>query len=123
MQKRTNSLQQFVALRSALVQERDTLQKRLQEIDLVLNCREVSSSVAPKKAVPRSRRVENSLSLREAVAKAVGKKPLTKQEILTEVEKVGYRFGAKKPIKSLEVFLYTTGKKMLKRVNGKFAAR
>ena len=105
------------------MQERDTLQKRLQEIDLVLGRRAVSLPPTRKGIVTRSKRVENSLSLREAVTKAVGKKPLTKQEILSEVEKVGYRFGAKQPIKSLEVFLYTTGKKFLKRVDGKFVAR
>jgi len=129
MQKRTNSLQQFVALRSALVQERDTLQKRLVELDLVLGGRalalptERKNAVTRRKGLTRGRRLKNSLSLREAVEKAVKKGPLTKQEILAEVQKAGYRFGGKAPIKSLEVFLYTAGKKMLKRVDGKFAAR
>jgi hypothetical protein len=123
MQKRSDSLQQFVALRSALVQERGNLQKRLQEIDRVLGGREVSPPAIPRGTIARSKRLKNALSLREAVAKAVGKKPLSKDEILAGVQKLGYRFGGKAPIKSLEVFLYTAGKKTLRRVNGKFAAR
>lgn len=123
MRKKADSLQQFVALRSALVQERDIIQKRLQEIDRALDGGAIPSQSNPQRSATKGRRLKNSMSLREAVVKAVGKKPLTKHEILSEVQRVGYRFGGKKPIKSLEVFLYTAGKKLLQRVDGKFVAR
>ena len=48
------------------------------------------------------------------------KRPMTKQEILSEVEKLGYRFIAKDPVNSLNTVLY--GKKpKFKHAGGKFS--
>ena len=61
------------------------------------------------------------MTLREAVTKAVSSRSLTRREILQEVQNLGYRFKSKNPGKSLDVFLYGTGKHLFNRVDGKFA--
>jgi len=61
------------------------------------------------------------MPLREAVSQAVAQGPLNRQEILQEIGKLGYKFNAKNPMKSLDVFLYGTGKHLFKRVDGKFS--
>ena len=54
-----------------------------------------------------AKRTKNVISLREAIAKVTARKPLSKQEILTAVQKEGYRFGGKDPMNSLQSFLYS----------------
>jgi hypothetical protein len=73
----------------------------------------VPSSVAK----PRS---ENVFSLREAVLRVTKDRPLTKQEILTRIEKIGYRTKAKNPMTVLNPLLYGKNPKF-KRDNGRFS--
>jgi hypothetical protein len=71
---------------------------------------------SPKPA--KAGKVKNKLSLREAVLTVTKAKALTRQEILSGVQKLGYVFKAKDPLNSLSTLLYTD--KGIKNVGGKF---
>ncbi len=133
MRKESNTLQKFHALRSALISEREAIQKRLNELSAVLGADEAPAAVVAPASAPvpkrrgrppgqKNRVVPNTMSLREAVLKVLTTTPMTKQELLDAVQKVGYRFASAKPKFSLETFLYGTGRKLVKKVDGKFAA-
>ena len=127
---RTSSdpLKAFVSIRASLEAERARLSARLVEIEGALG---TFAAAAPAKTAGKSaklavapasrKRAQNELSLKEAVIKALEKKPLTKAEILEGVQKVGYKFTAKNPTNSLNTLLY--GKKpKFKNEDGKFSA-
>ena len=104
---KVDSVKQFVALRAALTQEKARLESRLAEINRALgNGVATASKRSPVQGRPRA---ENSMSLREAVARVTKNKPLTKPEILKAIQKIGYKFTAKDPMNSLNVVLYTPG--------------
>lgn len=122
---RTSSdpLKAFVTLRTSLESERAKLTARLAEVEAALGT--IAATGGAKSAAkgvtfaPR-KRAQNELSLKEAVLKAIEKKPLTKAEILAAVEKLGYKFTAKNPTNSLNTLLY--GKKpKFKTQDGKFS--
>jgi hypothetical protein len=121
---RTSSdpLKAFVTLRTSLEAERAKLTARLAEVEAALGTIAASGgakSAAKGTFAPR-KRAQNELSLKEAVLKAIEKKPLTKAEILAAVEKLGYKFTAKNPTNSLNTLLY--GKKpKFKTQDGKFS--
>lgn len=117
---KTDSLKQYIELRQALLEEKAELQNRLTQIDQVLEGKPVAAQRgpkptraarapkaprAPRKPVPR---LQNKMSLREAVTKVTSAKPLTKKEILEGVKGLGYRFASKDPMNSLSVMLYTS---------------
>ncbi len=116
---KTDKLKQFVALRNSLVNEKAALERRLTEINKALGASEAKASIAtaPKNAPPR--RIENPMSLKEAMRQVTAAKPLTKKEILEAIHKIGYRFAAKDPRNSMNVILYTKGN--FKNQNGKFS--
>jgi hypothetical protein len=103
---KTASVKQFMVLRTALQQEKAKLEARLKEIRIALDG--VGNSYSTSGKAPTSRAI-NALSLREAVAKVVAAKPLTKPEILDAVAKIGYEFTARDPMMSLNTLLYTPG--------------
>jgi aspartate aminotransferase-like enzyme len=103
---KTASVKQFMALRSALEQEKKKLEARLKEIRIALDG--VASASGGRGLTPTSRAV-NALSLREAVAEVVRAKPLNKLEILDAVASIGYKFTARDPMMSLNTLLYTPG--------------
>ena len=118
---KSTSVKQFVALRAALLTEKAQLEARLNEICAGLETTVTvtappapapAQSAAPGRALRKKRpaRIENALSLHEAVTKAVAAKPLTKPEILKGVDDLGYKFAASKPVMSLNTLLYTPGK-------------
>ena len=123
----TNSLKQFVALRESLQRERVNLAARLADIDRALG---ISSSAAaslppaPRRGRPpkvkrvRPPYVENAMPLKDAILKVTKAKPLTKEEILAAVQKIGYRFASSQPLHSLSVRLYAD--KAIKNFGGKF---
>jgi hypothetical protein len=125
--KNQDLLQKYHALRSALTKERDAIQKRLKELNAVFGG-ESTATVAPppvrKLGRPPGRpaRVKNQMSLREAVLKVLSATPISRDELLAAVQKAGYRFASTNPLNSLQTFLYGSGKKLVKNVNGKFAA-
>jgi len=113
-------LKQYVASRDSLVKEKTALELRLAQINKALgsNAPAVAAKMAPT-AAPAAKRVKNALSLKEAAQKVTSARPLTKKEILAGVKKIGYRFGAKDPMNSLNVILYTKGN--FKNEGGKFS--
>jgi hypothetical protein len=127
-----DSLKKFVSLRESLQKEKAVLEQRLAEINAALGV-DASSVAAPSPAArkkkakgaatkaPRAKgaRGGNTMSLRDAVLKATSEKPLTKQEILKAVDKLGYKFNTKNPLASVNVVLYS--KKQFKQVDGKFS--
>jgi hypothetical protein len=113
------SVKQFVALRAALLNEKAQLEARLKEICAGLEMTApTSAATAPAKVAvlgrppkkKRAARVENTMSLYEAVTKAVAAKPLTKEEILKAIDGLGYKFSASNPMMSLNTLVYTPGK-------------
>ncbi len=127
---RLDSLKKFVSLRDALHKEKAELEARLAQINKALGSAEAMGAAAPaakrvkaaaKPKTPRAKggRGLNAISLRDAVLKVTSEKPLTKEEILKAVEKIGYKFATKKPLASLNVVLYS--KKQFKQVDGKFS--
>ncbi len=78
---------------------------------------------APASAPARARRgagkrAKNPMSLRDAVLAVTKARPLTRQEVLAGVQKLGYVFAAKDPLNSLSTLLYTD--KGIKNTGGKF---
>ena len=101
-------LKAYLNLRQKLQQERTALDGRLQQINQALSHSPtaVSASPAARKFV---RQGQNRLSLPQAVVQVTSAKSLTKPEILQAVQKLGYRFSTREPMKSLNPVLY--GKK------------
>jgi hypothetical protein len=130
MRKQIDSVQQFTNLRAALVSERETLRKRLQQLDAALAG--IGTGAAPRaqeKAARRSvkpsarpSRASNTMSIREAVAKVTARKPLSVREIVEAVQKIGYKFTSSDPVNSVGAYLYGAhGRKLFKRADGKFS--
>jgi hypothetical protein len=130
---RQDSLQQFVALRSALERERHSLQNRLREIERVLGS--VAAGAAPSpgrraaaparaKSAGGRRRRPNAVSLREAIGAATSRTPLSVRDIVAAVQKNGYRFQSTNPVNSVGAYLYgPEGKKHFNRADGKFSSK
>ncbi len=110
---RSDSLQQYLSLREALMRERNELQQRLIDINQVLGgeihvpfVKAAGGEIpGPLKGARGRGRKRSGLSLREAVMQ-VATSPLTKEEILQRVQSLGYRFSTKNPLNSLGVILY-----------------
>jgi hypothetical protein len=127
--KRPDPLKQFVTLYQRFQAEKRQLEARLAEINQALG--EGGVATAPKQTPPRMRRstsfpargrrrIKNPISLPKAVAQLTSRRPMTKQEILSEVVKLGYRFTAKNPVNSLNTVLY--GKKpKFRHAGGRFS--
>lgn len=122
--KKPDSLKQFVLLSQSLRNEKAQLESRLGEINEALgevvtqDDSEIRPSSAPRATIQR--RIKNPISLPKAVLQLTSQRPLTRPEILSEVEKLGYRFRAKDPLNSLNTVLY--GKKpKFRNEDGKFS--
>ncbi len=117
------ALKQFVQLRSKLVAEKVALEARLQAINEALDIpspSQDSGRTATKGKPGRKPGGRRSpMSLKVAVAKVTASKPLTREEIVEAVQKIGYRFTGKSPIASLGAVLYGN-KSAFKNVGGKF---
>jgi hypothetical protein len=116
---KVDSIKQFVALRAALTNEKARLEARLAEINRALGQTGPAPAPAKSKPVVSRARARNAMSLKEAVTRATRNKPMTRQEILKAIGKLGYKFTAKDPMNSLNVTLYTKGN--FKNANGKFS--
>ncbi len=125
-------LKEFTQLRTAMIKRQAELQRELAAIHAALGTptteaapkatatRARAAANAPAKRGPR-KRPENSLSLAEAVLTVTKDKPLSKPEILSAVEALGYKFSAKSPLNSLNTLLYTN--KQIKNTGGKFGPK
>ena len=124
---KNNTLKKFAALRTFLVNEKRSLEKRLSEINAVLGSETatvsapaaVVRSVAPAKTKAKTPRTRNAVSLKEVVNQVTTGKPMTKEEIYAAVKKEGYTFSTTKPFASINVVLYTKGQ--FKNNGGKFS--
>jgi predicted DNA-binding transcriptional regulator len=123
-------IKQYLALQERLQREKTQLQQRLGEIDQALagastrlgmvrgignNRRGVTTK--PSQHV---RRIQNELSLKQAILKAIAKRPLSRREILQQVQKLGYRFASSNPLNTLGATLYGN-KKLFKNKGGQFS--
>jgi hypothetical protein len=117
---KTDALKQYISLRDSIFAEREQLVSRLREIDEALGAmgfRGRDGYYGPRTASGRAR---NELSLKEAVAKVIDGKALTKHEILDAVLRLGYQFSTDDPLNSLGVILYGKNPKF-KNENGRFS--
>ncbi|NBR85868.1 MAG: hypothetical protein EBY09_06905 [Verrucomicrobia bacterium] len=119
-----NNVNQYVALREALVKEKAKLEARLAEINRALGGRASEAGTSgpkpgPKAGSRRGKRAKNELSMKEAAVKALAAKPLSRTELLDAVLKLGYKFTASNPLNSLSTLLYSD--KSFKNSNGKFS--
>jgi hypothetical protein len=140
MPKQNDAVQQFTALRAALLSERATLEKRLQQLNAALGggtipaaptsgSKKPSPVTKPVKSAKRGRppgkprNAANAMPIREAITKVTAKQPLSVREIVDAVKKIGYKFQSSNPVNSVGAYLYGAhGKKYFKRANGKFRA-
>jgi len=114
-----DAIQQFTKLRDSLIAEKGHLQQRLSQIDLALG-RPTEGSGRVAGATRGRGRGRNGLSLKAAIIQATAKKALTKEEILAAVKKAGYKFATKRPIATLNAYLYQKGNFV--RRDGRFSA-
>lgn len=130
---KSDSLQQYVPHLESILNEKAELEKRLDEIDQILQSlqsKESSSSTPPPSGGAKQARAakkvskvgvraraQNKLSLREAIRQATARKPLTKVEIVEAIGKLGYKFSTSNPLNSLSSVLYG-GKKEFQNVGG-----
>lgn len=96
---KNDNLEQFKNVRTALLSEKQELEARLHEINEALG---QNFFVQARRGRPTGA----GLTLKDAVLQVIAGKSLTKQEILTAVENLGYRFSTANPINSLGVILY-----------------
>jgi len=124
----------IVQLHASLVKEKASLEQRLAIINKTL--RSIGGSVnsgasvskedvaiaAPKpgKRGGARRRLDNPMPLKKAIIQVTKAKPLTKDEILAAVLKLGYKFTGPNPMNSINVHLYTKGQ-FKKHSGGRFS--
>lgn len=102
MNEKNNNLKDFLELREMLLTEKSDLETRLAEICVALGLVTYQGSSRGRAAGQGN----NAISLRLAVMRLTNGRALTKSQILTELEAVGYKFRTSKPINSLGVILY-----------------
>lgn len=113
---------EFLKLKKELLKERAGLVERIKQINSVLDAQEFYLSksgnprLRPKRSLDSPR---NSMTLRDAVIMITRKKPMTKDQILMELGKIGYEFATPKPMNSLNATLYSKG--TFKREKGRFS--
>ena len=115
-----DSIKQFTKLRNSLVAEKGQLEKRLSQLNSLLGAGSEQGSQESARGVRGRGRSRNGLSLKAAIIQATAKKALTKEEILAAVKKDGYKFATKRPIATLNAYLYQKGKFV--RRDGRFSA-
>lgn len=117
---RLTDVDKYLALRESLTKEKAALEARLAAINRALTGPAPAAAVrAGRKPGLRRKRAKNELSLKEAVAKALAGKSLSRTDLLQAVMKLGYTFTAKKPLNSLSTLLYSD--RSIKNNGGKFS--
>ncbi|MDA1275089.1 MAG: hypothetical protein O2960_13735 [Verrucomicrobia bacterium] len=119
---KNDSVRKYIALRESLQKDKVMLEERLSQINRALSGGG-SSGPAPKQmsapSAKKRRSRKNKMSLKAAVAEVTKAKALTKPEILTAIDKLGYQFSAPNPINSLNTVLYSN--RQFKNVKGWFS--
>jgi len=116
-----NILDQYLSLRKALHRERAQLEARLEQINRALSDTSAAPTASTKPLTRAVRRIKNSISMKAAVIEATTGHPMTKQEILEAIQKMGFRSASKNPMASLSTLLYGKNPRF-KNVNGRFSA-
>lgn len=123
-----SDIRRYINLRDSLMQEKTKLENRLQEINEALGHERAPTAnvstgarMPQKSGTRRGRgRASGGLSLRDAVLQVTSGGALSKEEILSGVQGLGYRFSTNNPMNSLGVILY--GKKpRFKNDGGRFS--
>jgi hypothetical protein len=110
----------YITLREGLTKEKQQLEERLSRINEALGESEGFGGAGASRGRGRPPGGSGTLSLREAVLQATGKRSMTKQEILDEVQRLGYRFSTSNPANSLGTILYGKNPRF-KNENGYFS--
>jgi hypothetical protein len=126
---RTDVVRLYAKLQNQLLAEKRSLEARLNEINQVLGSESVPARGRSDAPIPhlagevrrgRGRRAHNSMSLREAIMRALSERgPLTRHELGQAVQELGYVSKAKDPLNSMGVVLYAKNSVFRKR-DGKF---
>jgi hypothetical protein len=106
---KNDTVSRYVTLREELTKQKQELEERLSRINEALGQSSGDAVSAVARGRGRPPGGAGTLSLREAVLQATGKRAMSKQEILDEVQRLGYRFSTGNPANSLGTILY--GKK------------
>jgi len=117
-----NPLKEFERLREAMLRRKAEIEAELQALEGVLGKRPLPAARLVAPAVPRERRkpVRNAMSLGDAVFSVTKDAPLSKEQILSAVMRLGYRFLDKAwPLEEVSSVLQTD--KRFEIVNGKYA--
>ena len=124
-----SDIRRYINLRDSLMQEKIKLENRLQEINQALGhegtaAAKPSTGARPPNQNDGSRRgrgrASGGLSLRDAVLQVTSRGALSKEEILSGVQRLGYRFSTNNPMNSLGVILYGKNPKF-KNDGGRFS--
>lgn len=124
----------IVQLHASLIKEKAALEQRLADINkalgsiggsLIAGTPVSKATVAivarkPGKRGGARRRLDNPMPLKKAIIQVTKAKPLTKEEILAAVLKLGYKFTGPIPMNSINVHLYTKGQ-FKKHSGGRFS--
>jgi hypothetical protein len=102
---KNDTVSRYVTLREELTKQKQELEERLSRINEALGQSSTDASTVPR-GRGRPPGGAGTLSLREAVLQATGKRAMSKQEILDEVQRLGYRFSTGNPANSLGTILY-----------------
>jgi hypothetical protein len=121
---RSDKLEQYLSLLDDLRNEKAHLEGRLEKINAVLTGAAAARGGyrGRQPGARRGRRARNGMSLREAVTQVTRNRPLTKEEILQGIQKLGYRFSTKDPMNSLNAMLYAPANKF-RNQNGRFGPK
>lgn len=117
--KQHDSLEQFLKMRQALIDEREYLLKRLLQLEGVLVMdRLPATPAATPAAMPAV--AQTKKPLRAVLKEVLASGPLRKEEILEKVQAKGYVFAGRVPMNSLLPMIYKQCRNL---GDGRFAAR
>ncbi len=103
MKKNNGNLKLSLELRETLLTEKLDLETRLAEINTALGL--VYEYQGRRRGRPMGQG-NNPISLKLALMRLTNGRALTKSQILTELDAMGYKFRTSRPVNSLEVILY-----------------
>lgn len=103
LKKNNGNLKLSLELRETLLTEKLDLETRLAEINTALGL--VYEYQGRRRGRPMGQG-NNPISLKLALMRLTNGRALTKSQILTELDAVGYKFRTSRPVNSLEVILY-----------------
>ena len=105
-----DTLQEFQELRQSLLDEKANTEDRLHQLTEVLKDDEIQSPTKCARSLPKlqdtNKQLKNNVKLREAGRQITFHRPLTRDEILTEIRNIGYKLSTRPPKASLNLILH-----------------